>query len=148
QALVKIIRTLPARLLINEVAFGHRPWCGEKVLNGREEGLRQSPERISIHGSRFDQPLQDTCFLSGHTHSLPECRTESTNDITERQQTIWKAVKFLKVSPYTAGKAEPVNRSNRYSVLDRVMDCLGSQGLCKIDKFSNTVRHVLTMHAG
>ena len=39
QALVKIIRTLPARLLINEVAFGHRPWRGEKVLNRREEGL-------------------------------------------------------------------------------------------------------------
>ena len=61
---------------------------------------------------------------------------------------IWKAIKSLKVSPYTAWKAEPVNRSNRYSVLDRVMDCLGSQRLGKIDKFSNAFRHELTMHAG
>ena len=40
QALVKIIRALPARLLINVVAFGHRPWRSEKVLNRREEELR------------------------------------------------------------------------------------------------------------
>ena len=110
--------------------------------------MRQSLERISIRGSRFDQPLQDTYFLRGHTHSLTECRIKSTNHITERQQTIWKAIKSLKVSPYTAGKAEPVNRSNRYSILDGIMDCLGSQCPGKSDKFSNAFRHELTMHAG
>src|SRR5450432_2508870 len=103
---------------------------------------------MSIQGSRFDQPLQDTGFLRGHTHSLTESRIESTNHITERQQTIWKAIKSLKVSPCTAGKSEPVNRSNRYSVLDRIMDCLGPQCFGKSDKFSNAFRHDLTMDAG
>ncbi len=54
QTLVKIVRVLPARLLINEVVFGHRPWRGEKALNRREERLRESLERISIRSSTLD----------------------------------------------------------------------------------------------
>ena len=134
---MKIIRALPARLLVNEVAFGRRPWRGEKVLNGRKEGLRESLERICIQDSRFDQSLQDTYFLRGHTHSLTECRIELTDHIAERQQMIWKAVKSLKVSPDAARKAEPVNWTDRYGVLDRVMDSLRSQRLGKSDKVCN-----------
>ena len=41
QALAKIIRTPAACLLMDEVALGRCPWCGEQVLNGREERPRE-----------------------------------------------------------------------------------------------------------
>src|ERR1700694_797720 len=148
RTLVKIIRALPARLLINEVVFGRRPWRGNKAVNCREERLRKSLERISIQSSRFDKPLQGNYFLRGHTHSLAERRIESTDHIDEREQTIRKTVKRLKASPNAARKAEPVDGPDRYSAPNRVIDGLRSQGLGKRNKVSNALRHGLTMHAG
>ena len=57
QALLKIIRALTARLLINEIVFGRRPWRGEKTLNRHKKRLRETLERISIQSSRFEKPL-------------------------------------------------------------------------------------------
>ena len=145
---MKIIRALPARLLVHEVAFGCRPWGSEKVLDGRKEGLRESLERICTQDSRFDQSLQHTYFLRGHTHSLTECRIELTDHIAEWQQMVRKAVKSLKVSPYAPWKAEAVNWTDRYGVLDRVMDSLRSQRLGKSDKVCMAFWHGLTMHVG
>jgi hypothetical protein len=96
QSLVKIIRALTARLLMDEVALRRRPWCGEKVLNGREERPRESFERIGIRSSCFDKPSQGTGFLRGDTHSLAERGTESADRIAERQQVIGKTLKRLK----------------------------------------------------
>src|SRR6476646_951143 len=39
-AFAEIMRTLAARPLKDEIALRRRPWCGEKVLNRREERLR------------------------------------------------------------------------------------------------------------
>jgi hypothetical protein len=59
--------------------------AARKVLNRRKETPHEPLERIRIQSPRFDQPLQDTYFLRGHTHSLAKCRIESTDHIAERQ---------------------------------------------------------------
>ncbi|GEP57650.1 hypothetical protein RSO01_48160 [Reyranella soli] len=86
--------------------------------------------------------------MRGDTHSLAERWIESTDHIAEREQAIWKAVERLKPSPNAARKAEPVNRPEGYSALNRVIDSLCSQGPGKSSKVSSAFRHGLTMHAG
>src|ERR1700722_20799299 len=85
QALAEIIRALTARLLVDEVAFRRCPRSSQKVLNRREEKLRQSLERISLQRPRFDQPFQYTHFLRSHTHPLAERWIESTDRVAKRE---------------------------------------------------------------
>src|SRR5687768_2226092 len=96
QALVKIIRALPTRLLMDEVALCHGPWCGEKVLDGGEERLRESPERIGMRDAGLHHPPQGACFLRGNAHSLSVRRIESADHIAERYQIVRKPVERLK----------------------------------------------------
>lgn len=131
---------------MDEVALGRCPWCGEQVLNSREERPRESLERICIRYSRFDKPSQGNCFLRGDTHSLAEGRIESADNIAQRQQMIRKMVKRLKASANAARKSESVNRADGYGVLDRVIDRRSPQRPGKSDEIAEIIRHRFTMH--
>src|ERR1043166_9690272 len=148
QALVIIIRALPARLLKNEVALRHSPRRGEQVLNRRKERPRQFPEWVSVESSRLNQPFQHAYFLRGHTHSLAKRRIEAADHVAERQETIRKALKRLEAPANAARKDEPVNWTNRHGVLDRGMNRLRSQRAGKRDEVPDVFRHRSAVHMG